>query len=112
MREADLCMVLGNLLENALRASERLPEAMRRVSVICHMLSPAMMGLIVENRYDGQLSRREGKLLSTSHPGFGTGLLSVETVSEKVPRADDRRDGKRHVPGECAAESVAIRFPN
>ena len=35
MREADLCMVLGNLLENALRASERLPEAMRRVSVIC-----------------------------------------------------------------------------
>lgn len=83
MREADLCMVLGNLLENALCASERLPEAMRRVSVICHMLSPAMMGLIVENRYDGQLSRREGKLLSTSHPGFGTGLLSVETVAKK-----------------------------
>ena len=83
MREADLCMVLGNLLETALRASERLPEAMRRVSVICHMLSPAMMGLIVENRYDGQLSRREGKLLSTSHPGFGTGLLSVETVAKK-----------------------------
>ena len=47
------------------------------------MLSPAMMGLIVENRYDGQLSRREGRLLSTSHPGFGTGLLSVETVAKK-----------------------------
>ena len=78
-----IMLVLGNLLENALRASERLPEAMRRVSVICHMLSPAMMGLIVENRYDGQLSRREGKLLSTSHPGFGTGLLSVETVAKK-----------------------------
>ena len=78
-----MMLVLGNLLENALRASERLPEAMRRVSVICHMLSPAMMGLIVENRYDGQLSRREGKLLSTSHPGFGTGLLSVETVAKK-----------------------------
>ena len=83
MREADLCMVLGNLLENALRASERLPEDIRRVSVICQMLSPAMMGLIVENRYDGQLSKREGKLLSTSHPGFGTGLLSVETVAKK-----------------------------
>ena len=78
-----IMLVLGNLLENALRASERLPETMRRVSVICHMLSPAMMGLIVENRYDGQLSRREGKLLSTSHPGFGTGLLSVETVAKK-----------------------------
>lgn len=39
--------------------------------------------MVVENRYDGQLSRREGKLLSTSHPGFGTGLLSVETVAKK-----------------------------
>ena len=83
MRESDLCMVLGNLLENALRASERLPEKERHVSVICQMLSPAMLGLIVENCYDGQIARREGRLLSTSHPGYGTGLLSVETVAKK-----------------------------
>lgn len=83
MRESDLCMVLGNLLENALRASERLPESERSISVICQMLSPAMLGLIVENRYDGQISQREGRLLSTSHPGYGTGLLSVETVAKK-----------------------------
>ena len=79
--EADLCMMLGNLLENALRASEALPEAERRVQVLCRMLSPAMLGLIVENRYDGVLRRRGGKLLSTAHPGSGVGLLSVQTAA-------------------------------
>lgn len=79
--EADLCMMLGNLMENALRASEALPEAERRVQVLCRMLSPAMLGLIVENRYDGVLRRRSGKLLSTAHPGSGVGLLSVQTAA-------------------------------
>lgn len=79
--EADLCMMLGNLMENALRASEALPEAERRVQVLCRMLSPAMLGLIVENRYDGVLRRRGGKLLSTAHPGRGVGLLSVQTAA-------------------------------
>ena len=79
--EADLCMMLGNLMENALRASEALPEAERRVQVLCRMLSPAMLGLIVENRYDGVLRRRGGKLLSTAHPGSGVGLLSVQTAA-------------------------------
>lgn len=81
--EADLCMMLGNLLENALRASHALPPEQRRVQVICRMLSPGMLGLIVENRYDGVLRRRGGKLLSTSHPGSGVGLLSVQTAVDR-----------------------------
>ena len=81
--EADLCMMLGNLLENALRASYALPPEQRRVQVICRMLSPGMLGLIVENRYDGVLRRRGGKLLSTSHPGSGVGLLSVQTAVDR-----------------------------
>ena len=76
-------MMLGNLLENALRASYALPPEQRRVRVICRMLSPGMLGLIVENRYDGVLRRRGGKLLSTSHPGSGVGLLSVQTAVDR-----------------------------
>ena len=79
--EADLCMMLGNLLENALRASEALPKDARRVQVLCRMLSPGMLGLIVENRYDGVLRRSGCKLLSTAHPGPGLGLLSVRTAA-------------------------------
>ena len=81
--EADLCMLLGNLLENALLASESLPPEQRDVSVVCQMLSPAMLGLIVENRYDGVLKRHGDTLYSTRHSGCGTGLISVKSAVRK-----------------------------
>ena len=78
--EADLCTVLGNLLENALHASQRLPPEQRQVRVMARMLSPAMLGLLVENRYDGVLKRQQGTLHSTKHDGMGIGLVSIQTA--------------------------------
>ena len=78
--EADLCTILGNLLENALHASQKLPPEERQVKVLARMLSPAMMGLMVENRYDGVLKKQGGVLRSTKHDGQGIGLVSVETA--------------------------------
>lgn len=81
--ESDLCMLMGNLLENALLASESLPPEERDVSVVCQMLSPAMLGLIVENRYDGTLKRHGDTLYSTRHSGCGMGLISVKSAVRK-----------------------------
>lgn len=81
--ESDLCMLMGNLLENALLASENLPPAERDVSVVCQMLSPAMLGLIVENRYDGTLKHHGDVLYSTRHAGCGMGLISVKSAVRK-----------------------------
>lgn len=78
--EADLCTILGNLLENALHASQKLPPEERQVKVLARMLSPAMMGLMVENRYDGVLKKQGDVLHSTKHDGQGIGLVSVETA--------------------------------
>ena len=78
--EADLCTVLGNLLENALHARQRLPPEQRQVRVMARMLSPAMLGLLVENRYDGVLKRQQGTLHSTKHDGMGIGLVSIQTA--------------------------------
>lgn len=76
----DLCMLLGNLLENALRASVSLPAEQRSIHVICQMLSPAMLGLIVENAYDGAL-KKDGNTFRSTHPGgTGAGLQSVENI--------------------------------
>jgi sensor histidine kinase regulating citrate/malate metabolism len=83
MPEADLCTILGNLLENALHASQKLPPEQRRVQVMAQMLSPAMLGLVVENRYDGVLKKQQGILHSTKHEGTGIGLVSAETVVHK-----------------------------
>ncbi len=79
----DLSIILGNLLENALHASQKLPPEQRRVQVMAQMLSPAMLGLVVENRYDGMLKKQQGILRSTKHEGTGIGLVSAETVVHK-----------------------------
>ena len=78
--EADFCMMLGNLLENSLHASQKLPPEQRQVKVMARMLSPAMLGLLVENRYDGVLKRQQGTLHSTKHDGMGIGLVSIQTA--------------------------------
>ena len=83
MPEADLCTILGNLLENALHASQKLPPEQRLVQVMAQMLSPAMLGLVVENHYDGVLKKQQGILHSTKHEGTGIGLVSAETVVHK-----------------------------
>ena len=81
--EADLCMILGNLLENALHASRKLTPDQRQVRVMARMLSPAMLGIVVENRYDGVLKKQSGILHSTKHEGTGIGLISIETAVHK-----------------------------
>ena len=60
-----------------------LPPEQRRVQVMAQMLSPAMLGLVVENRYDGMLKKQQGILRSTKHEGTGIGLVSAETVVHK-----------------------------
>ena len=81
--EADLCMMLGNLLENALHASQKLAPEQRQVRVLARMLSPAMLGMVVENRYDGVLNQQGKTLHSTKHEGPGIGLVSIETAVRK-----------------------------
>lgn len=46
--EAELCVMLGELLERALTACAARPAGQRRLCAICRMLSPAMLGLVVE----------------------------------------------------------------
>ena len=83
IEEVDLCMMLGNLMENALRAVCALPVEAREVKVISGMISDAMLGLSVENGYVGDvLFDRNG--LPTSHKkGHGIGLASVAATVKR-----------------------------
>ena len=50
---------------------------------MARMLSPAMLGLLVENRYDGVLKHQKGALHSTKHDRMGIGLVSIQTTAAK-----------------------------
>ena len=79
IREADFCSILGNLLENAVRAAGEEPEGKRRVSVFARMLSDAMLGLSVENPCSKEIVLRNGFPV-TSEKGHGIGLTSVSAT--------------------------------
>ena len=81
--ESDLCVVMGNLLENAVRCVRSEKAGNRSITVYCRMVTPAILGIVIENTYDGKLDCRNGVFYSTSHDGRGTGLLSVETIAKK-----------------------------
>lgn len=81
--EVDLCMMLGNLLENALRAVCALPIERREVTVISSMISDAMLGLSVENNYVGDIVFDRDGLPSTHKRGHGIGLPSVAATVKR-----------------------------
>ncbi len=81
--QSDLCMTLGNLVENAVAAVCKLPQVQRTVTVICRQISPAMIGIVVENPYNGEINRRSGGIFSDKIKDTGIGLASVRSVANK-----------------------------
>ena len=81
--EVDLCMMLGNLLENALRAVCALPIEEREVTVISSMISDAMLGLSVENGYVGNIVFGRDGLPVARKRGHGIGLASVAATVKR-----------------------------
>ncbi len=82
--DLDLCVVLGNLLENALEGSRRV--AQDEQSLHLHLKQQGdMLLLTLDNRFDGNLHYREGNLLSHKRGGTteGIGLQSVRAIAEK-----------------------------
>ena len=80
--EMDVCVVLSNLLENALEASQR-TEGRRFIRLKGALHGEKLVLLTVENAYSGPLLERNGTLQSTKRRGEGVGLQSVAHIAEK-----------------------------
>ena len=80
--EMDVCVVLQNLLENALEAGRR-AEGPRYIRLKASLRGDNLVLLTVENPYSGQLVEKEGVLQSTKRSGAGVGLQSVAHIAEK-----------------------------
>lgn len=79
----DLCVILENLLDNALEAVQKLPERERRVSLAVQLIKGVII-ITVENPYQGEITMDVYGKIKSSKPGeHGIGLLSVERTAEK-----------------------------
>lgn len=78
----DLCVIFGNLLENAVEACLEIPEQKRFIRVICKPYR-GILTLQVQNSYDGHLSIEHEHFVSTKHEGKAIGIASVKQIVNK-----------------------------
>lgn len=79
----DLCIILENLLDNAMEAVKELPEGERQVSLVVQLIKGVIL-ITVENPYQGEiLLDSHGRIRSSKAGDHGIGLLSVERTAQK-----------------------------
>ncbi len=82
IQDTDLSVLLGNLLENAVDASQSAPES-NRVIKLNMILSGKMLAITVDNGFDGTVNHSGGRYLSTKPEHHGLGLSSLTNIAEK-----------------------------
>ncbi|MBR0342170.1 MAG: sensor histidine kinase [Oscillospiraceae bacterium] len=83
IHDSDVCSILGNFLENALKAVKELPVEQRNITAAASMLSDETMGISVKNPFKGEVKFRRNGLPRSTKAGHGIGLQSVSMIAEK-----------------------------
>lgn len=81
--ESDICLVIANLLENALEASMKLDRNKRRISMYAHPHSDSIILVSVENAFNGDITEKNGIFGSSKRNGDGIGTQSIRRIAEK-----------------------------
>ena len=80
--DAELCVIFGNLLENAVEACGRMSEGRKfiRLNSAVHL---GTLTITMDNSFDGQVRQENGKFRSSKRDDFGVGLSSIQEVARK-----------------------------
>ena len=82
--EIDLCCILGNLFDNAIEASMKLPEGKRIIRVYMDMRNTQLY-ISFTNFTDGKKMKKEGGLFRSSKgEGHGFGLVRIDAIVERL----------------------------
>jgi len=109
--DQDFCVMLGNLLENAIDGSGELEDPY--ICLKIGQTSSNMLAVKVMNPCQGELVRENGHYRSTKRDGYGQGLESVNLIAEKYQGVMEiLADGKLftvkvllQIPGRSAGSS-------
>jgi len=82
---ADLCIILGNLIDNAMEAAGNLPEGQQHMEVSVSQVKGSLT-IMVQNPYEGKIRRDDsGQFLTSKKDSInhGIGLSSVQRKVDK-----------------------------
>lgn len=84
LSEIDLCCIIGNLFDNAIEASVKLPEEERLIRVYMDLRNTQLY-ISFTNFTAGKKMQKEGKLFrSTKGKGHGFGLIRIDAIVERL----------------------------
>ncbi|MFR4591209.1 MAG: sensor histidine kinase [Eisenbergiella sp.] len=84
MSELDLCVILGNLFDNAIEASMKLPEGGRMIRIYMDMKNTQLYISFTNFTATGKLEK-VGRLFRTSKgKGHGFGLIRIDAIVERL----------------------------
>ena len=84
MSELDLCCIIGNLFDNAIEASQKLPEDQRLIRVYMDMKGTQLY-ISFTNFTSGKKMEKVGKLFQTTKgDGHGFGLVRIDNIIERL----------------------------
>lgn len=82
--EIDLCCIIGNLFDNAIEASVKLPEDKRVIRVYMDMKNTQLY-ISFTNFTAGKKLRKDGQVFrSTKGEGHGFGLVRIDAIVERL----------------------------
>lgn len=82
--EIDLCCIIGNLFDNAIEASLKLPEEKRIIRVYMDMKNTQLY-ISFTNFTSGKKMKKQGGLFkSTKGTGNGFGLIRIDTIVKRL----------------------------
>ena len=81
--DVELCSLLGNILENAILACEKVPEHDRFIDLAVRIKGGSNLIIVCTNSFDGNPRMKDGQYLSTRSGGSGLGLKSIASTAAK-----------------------------
>ena len=81
--EIDLCVIVGNLLDNAIEACLRAPDENERFIRVYMDIKRSSLYLSVTNSYGGAVNKRDGKYITGKGASHGFGLMRVDKIVDK-----------------------------
>lgn len=84
LSEIDLCCIIGNLFDNAIEASLKLPESERLIRVYMDMKNTQLYISFTNLTAGKKMSKMNGRFFSSKGDGHGFGLVRIDTIVERL----------------------------
>jgi len=82
LSEVDLCVIIGNLIDNAMEACLKLDENKRRIRIYIGVFKTYLY-ISVANTMDGEINKTETGYISTKGENHGFGLMRIDKIADK-----------------------------